>query len=190
MIDTYTVYDIPQFLIYTLVLLVNIFIFCKHYGERIKNAFFIKFRAIPIYNKLEEKYNAKYPTIMNDIYSPFDELSVFDNRKAFFGVSDNCFRIVSLKRSDLNIEIPFSDIICHHAVIFHEKTDPRYTIIFQLRFPVNGIPKWLTFENLSYNHKIDKKYGNRLNGKDLYNFICENFMQKDEYKALNPHIEL
>ncbi len=190
MFDTYTVYDIPQFLIYTFVLLVNIFIFHKHYGERIKNAFFIKFRAMPIYNKLEAKYNAKHPTIMNEIYSPFDELSIFDNYKAFFFATDNCFKIVSLKRPELNIEIPFSGVICHHSVIHREKRDTHYRTLFQLCILIDGVPKWFGFRNLRYNHKIDKKYGNRLNGKDLYKFICENFMNEDEYKALNPHIEL
>ena len=160
------------------------------FGDRIKPYFLIRFSMLPTYKKLEAKYNAKYPTIMNEIYSPFDELSIFDNYKAFFFATDNCFKIISPKRPELKIEIPFSNILCHRNYIHNEKRNTHYTILFQLCIDIADTPKWLTFENLSYNHKIDKKYGNRLNGKDLYKFICENFMNEDEYKVLNPHIEL
>ncbi len=186
-----SIYAIIILLIYAIIFFGYIYFLWNDYVKNIlRKFFFIKFRALAVYNKLEERYNAKYPTIMNEIYSPFEELSVFDNCKAFFFVSDNCFRIISPKRPELNTIIPFSDVICHHSVIQGEKRNTHYKTLFQLCILINGAPKWLGFENLPYNHKIDKKYGNRLNGKDLYNFICENFMNEDEYKAKNPHVEL
>ena len=181
----YTIYLILTILRVVLLIVGVAYILWLVFGEQMK-----QYLLLPTYKKLEKKYNAKYPTIMNEIYSPFDELSVFDDSKAFFLVSDNCFRIVSLKRPDLNIEIPFYNILCHRNYILDEKTDTHYKTLFQLCILINGVPKWLGFKNLPYNHKIDKKYGNRLNGKDLYNFICEKFMHKDEYKAQNPNVEL
>lgn len=149
----------------------------------LKKYYIIFFKVIPFYNKLEKEYNAKYPTVMDSIYGlqSFD-IDARDNLETFFFVSDSSFHIVSSTRSDLNIQIPFESVLYHSCHInISSKYDYEYHINLGLLIDNNKI-LGIAFDTLEYNHRIDKKYGTRLSGEELYNFIKENFIDKKTYE--------
>lgn len=148
----------------------------------LKKLFLIRFKVIPFYNKLEKEYNAKYPTVMADIYGwrsfNIDER---DELETFFFVSDSSFHIVSSTRPDLHIEIPFESVLYHNCHIYiNSKYNYNYRINLALLIGNNKILE-IAFDTLEYNHRIDKKYGTRLSGEELFNFIKENFIDEEAY---------
>ena len=148
----------------------------------LKKLFIIRFKAIPFYNKLEKEYNAKYPTIMADIYGlRYFNIDARDELETFFFVSDSSFHIVSSTRPDLYVKIPFETVLYHDCHInINSKYDYNYHINLGLLIDNNKTLE-IAFDTLDYNHRLDKIYGTCQNDEDLYNFIKENFIDEETY---------
>ena len=149
-----------------------------------KIRYFIRFKVIPFYDKLEREYGAKYPTIMDSIaHDTIGGLSPRNELETFLFVSDSSFVIVSSADPNFRIDIPFDTVLYQHSWMSAiSKYDYTYSI--KIRFIYNHKEYNLQFSTLEYNHKMDKKYGNRLNGLDLYNFMCNNFETNENYYGL------
>ncbi len=145
----------------------------------LKKYYIIFFKIIPFYKKLEKDYNAKYPTVMNDIYvlQSFN-IDKRDNLETFFFVSDSSFHIVSRTRPDLHVEIPFKSVIWQ-ACCMKIYSKYNYGYYIDITFKTGRKKENLRFYTLDYNHKIDKKYGTYLSDEELYSFITKNFKEED-----------
>lgn len=142
----------------------------------------IRFIFIPFYDKIENEYNAKYPTVMDNIYSSCFDIDARYNLNTFFFVSESSFHIISKIKSDLHIEIPFDSVIYQDTeLIAMSQYDYDYRIA--LKIMVDNKAEDFSFTTLDYNHKIDKKYGSRLTGEEIYNFVRDNFMQNESYSG-------
>ncbi|MCI8348264.1 MAG: hypothetical protein HFE74_02370 [Firmicutes bacterium] len=151
--------------------------------------YIIIFKTIPYYNKLEKEYNAKYPTETESIFS-FDihDLYSCSNLETFFFVSDSSFHIVSKIRPNFHIEIPFESVLYHDSHInMSSKYNYNYSIEICFLLDEYGKTAKISFSTLDYNHRLDKKYGSRLSGEELYNFINENFINRETYNAKNSY---
>lgn len=141
----------------------------KHQIER-----FIKIRSewVPMCKSLEEKYDAKYPILMYFAYCDELESIKYDESKTnyFFMANDN-FIIVNKDETIEPIKIPAKSVQYHKNYIDHDKK--VYGI--QLYFPYRGEKCGLQFETPMYNRFIDKRYAKYLDGKPLYDFVCQNF---------------
>lgn len=145
-----------------------------------KENFLIRFKLLPIYEKLEEEYGAIYPTLMDSLNVPFPELTNRDDLSTCFFMMDSSFHIISLINQDVHFEIPFSSIVYQDcAIIGHSYKEYHYRI--QFIFKYEGKNEHFSFTTFDYNHKLDKKYGNRLNGEDLFKFVQENFISKKQF---------
>ena len=183
---------ITVLLINLIIIIYGLRIIWDHDGPRIKTCFFIRFKANAIYRKLEAKYNAKYPCSMYDVYSelPIPELK---SGSAYIFVTDNAFRIVSCRNTNLNIELPFSDVVCHYSYDAGTTSNHHHRYRIQLRIASSDAIHKLSFFTLPSElseFKFSKQHFDRVTGKSLYDFIYANFTHQDEYKALNPHVEL
>ncbi len=157
--------------------------FCAYFHMTIFVIIRAHLKFLPFYNKLEKEYNAKYPTIMADIYGLQSfNIDERDDLETFFFVSDSSFHIVSSTRPDLHVELPFEAVLYHGCHIdIYSKYDYNYRIYLGILIDNNKILK-VAFDTLEYNHRIDKKYGARLSGEELYSFIKENFIDEETYE--------
>ncbi len=100
------------------------------------------------------------------------------NLTFYFFVKDNSFVIVRETDPDFYIEIPFSDVLCQWCT--YNKYNDQFIIHFH--FSYNTKVESLRFWTLKYNHKLDKKYGDRLTGEKLFEFIWDTFIFEEEYE--------
>lgn len=149
-------------------------LFCIWLFFRGKN-YFIEHIIIPFYDELEKKYNAKYPTVMvNLISNSYYIGSIYSDSDTFFFISNSSFHIISKSKSSVHIEIPFESIT-YIRYIRKDSGFNNYTYEYHFKFLSNENETIeFNFSTLNYNHKLDKKYGDRLNGQELFNFIREN----------------
>lgn len=143
----------------------------------------IKFRYIPKYKKLISQYNAKYPCMM--FYLDTQETSFHNFIGTYFATSyifikDESFIIISTKNPGICIQIPFKSIICQDTYCHHFDDGVRYNYFFDLFFKANDNVERIVFCTLPYNHKLCKKYPDLLCDDQLFNFVCENFIDSDE----------
>ena len=148
----------------------------------LKKYFFIRYKILPFYDYLEKNFDAKYPTVMADIdiNAEWSGISNRDNLYAYVYISENSFVLVNSRNSDFSFEIPFSSVIYQRTAI-RAMSKNYYCFQILLKVCHNDIERYLIFDTLEYNHRIDKKYGDRLSGEALYNFIRSNFIDKDTY---------
>ncbi len=149
----------------------------------LKKYYIIFFKVIPFYKKLEKEYNAKYPTFMADVYNLRSfNIDERDELETFFFVSNSSFHIVSSTRPDLHIKIPFESVLYQNCSIrIYSKYNYYYRINLGLLVDNNKILE-IAFDTLEYNHRIDKKYGARLSGEELYFFIKEALYDEETFK--------
>lgn len=150
---------------------------------------FIRKTIIPFYDALESEYGAKYPTVMRyPVSDAFEELLYYKKKDLtfYFFVKDNSFVIVRETDPDFYIEIPFSDVLCQYCTYNH--LSQCFDIDFH--FVYNSKIKKLTFHTIIYNHKLDKKYGNRLTGEELFEFVRNTFIHENEYTEIHGYDSL
>ncbi|MBS6798892.1 MAG: hypothetical protein KH297_03340 [Firmicutes bacterium] len=140
----------------------------------------IRKKVIPFSAKLQKEYGVIYPNIMDYISSPFDNLDSRDDLRSFFFIFDRSFVIVSMEDENLWIEIPFSAIAYHNCYLIGAP-GPYYNFKIELGIIIDGRIKEFSFSTLEYNHRLDKKYSDKLFGEDLYKFVKANFVSRDDY---------
>ncbi|MCI8348263.1 MAG: hypothetical protein HFE74_02365 [Firmicutes bacterium] len=152
--------------------------FCAYFHMTIFVIIRAHLKFLPFYNKLEKECNAKYPTVMDGITGLRSfNVDTRDELETFFLVSDSSFHIVSSTRPDLQIEIPYKSVICQACDMnVYSKYDYEYYI--DITFKTGRKKENLSFHTLEYNHRIDKIYGTRLSGEELYNFITKHFKKE------------
>lgn len=158
------------------------------YGDPIKNYYKITRKYFPVYRELISKYNAKYPCVMDYIglwESASHNLKGISNLNSFIFIKDRSFVITSSIDSDIYVEIPFKSIIYHHSYVsgtYGKEYCFRITLFFKT---YNSIESF-SFYTLDYEHTIDKrinkKYPDLLNDEKLFDFVCENFPNEEEYR--------
>ena len=144
----------------------------------------LRFRFIPKYKKLISQYNAKYPCVMESVYTQntsFHNLKGIYHLKSYIFIKDESFVIISTANPDIYIEIPFNSIIYHHT-ISDRNISITYSYWFEIFFKLDNDIERLWFSTLYYNHKLCKKYPDLLCDDQLYDFVCEHFIDKKEYK--------
>lgn len=158
--------------------------FCAYFHMTIVAIIRAHLKFLPFYNRLEKEYNAKYPTVMDSLYGLQSfNIDKRDERETFFFVSDSSFHILSSTRPDLQIQIPFESVLYHDCHMdIYSKYDYKYHINLGLLVDNNKILE-IGFSTLEYDHRIDKKYGTRLSGEDLYNFIKEAIYDEETFKS-------
>lgn len=141
--------------------------------------FLIKREVFPMYKKLEKEYNAKWPAVMKHIiFGEFPELCGLDNKTAYFFVQGETFRIISIARDDLDMTIPFSDVLYQNCYIGGSSYEDAYWN-FDFLIKYNGEERFLRFQNIK--HECRKRgYDDRPRLFGLYNFIRENFPEDKE----------
>lgn len=156
--------------------------FYKLWSFILKKRFLIRYKILPFYDYLEKNFDAKYPTVMAEIYCPNEwcGISNRDKLNAYIYVSDESFIVVNSVNSDFCFEIPFSSVIFQGTKIEAVSNNEYYFFIY-LHVLHDNKQQSFAFYTLDYNHKLDKKYGDRLSGEALYNFIRSNFIDKDTY---------
>lgn len=140
----------------------------------------IFFKIVPFYNKLETVYGAKYPSVMDYVSCEAMGLSYRDNLCTYFYVSNSSFIIVNITNPENHIEIPFDDVLYQNSILLATSRH-KYEYAIAFKFLLNDVPQDFRFVTLEYNHRIDKYYGNRLNGEDLFNFMRNNFKTDEHY---------
>ena len=149
-------------------------------NPRYKGRSLIRKKVIPFSAKLQKEYGIIYPNIMDHIISPFDNLDSCDDLRSFFFIFDQSFVIVSMEDENLWIEIPFS-VIAYHNCYLIGAPGPYYKFKIELDIIIDGRIKEFSFSTLEYNHRLDKKYSDKLFGEDLYKFVKANFVSRDDY---------
>ena len=143
----------------------------------------IKFRIIPKYKKLVSQYNAKYPCMMFYLYTletSFHNFTGLYRANSYIFIKDESFIIISTENPDIAIQIPFKSIICQESHRDNFYDDERYNYFIDLIFKANDGVERISFFTLPYNHKLCKKYPDLLCDDQLFNFVCENFIDSDE----------
>lgn len=151
----------------------------------LKERFFIRFTIIPFYDKLACEFSAKYPTVMDNIHIPSFGLSARNNLENYCYLSKDSFILVSSVDPNFHAEIPFDTLLYHESYsTILSKHEYYFSISFT--FMQNGREERLSFTSIDYNHKLDKKYGIRLSGEELFNFIDSTFIDKKLMIMLTP----
>ena len=146
---------------------------------------FLIFRYIPKYKKLISQYDAKYPCVMESVSTrdtSFHNLKGIYDLKSYIFIKDASFVIISTANPDIYIEIPFKSIIYHDSYCAGRNSGENYYYRFELFFKLNNDIERLWIFTLEYNHKLCKKYPDLLCDDQLFNFICENFPDEEEYR--------
>lgn len=165
-----------------LILMLQIYILFK---DNPGSIVFLRFRYIPKYKKLISQYNAKYPCVMQSVSTTdtsFKNLKGIYNLKSYIFIKDESFVIISTENPDIYIEIPFNSIIYHHT-ISDRNISITYSYWFEIFFKLDNDIERLWFSTLYYNHKLCKKYPDLLCDDQLYDFVCEHFIDKKEYQC-------
>lgn len=150
--------------------------------------FIITQKYFPVYLRLIAKYNVKYPCVMDYVSKSdthFKDIKGIDDRQAFIFIKDSSFVIINRHDTNIYVEIPFESILyrsCHISGTYGE----FYKFVISLTYKCYGKEERFSFATPYYHHKIDplihRMYPNLLNDEKLYDFICENFPNEDEYE--------
>ena len=145
---------------------------------------FVRFKLIPYYKKLREKYHAVYLTYMQYFESSLPSISKRYSNSYFFLISNKSFMVVDFERDQTVLEIPLQSVLYHESFDF---IDTRYKYFYRIciYFSYNNRIESLAFSTCEYNHKLDKKYDNILTDDALFDFMQKNFKTRDEYRALS-----
>ena len=144
----------------------------------------IRFRYIPKYKKLITQYDAIYPCVMKSVSTcdtSFHNLKGIYGLKSYIFIKDESFVIISTENPNIHVEIPFKSII-YHDTISDRNISNTYSYWFELFFKSNNDIERLWFSTLYYNHKLCKKYPDLLCDDQLFDFVCEHFIDKKEYQ--------
>lgn len=177
-----TIIEIIYYVEVIIILLSPVFTWWAFSYDKVLKNIFIKKHIIPFYDALESECGAKYPVVMETPYSDVFPEFLFNKNKDltfYFFVKDKSFVIVRETDPDFYIEIPFSDVLCQECS--EDKYSKNYDIL--LHFTHSSKIAELTFCTLTYDHKLDDRYGNRLTGDELCLFIRNTFMHKSEYES-------
>ena len=147
---------------------------------------FLIFRYIPKYKKLISQYNAKYPCVLESVYTQntsFHNLEGIYHLKSYIFIKDESFVIISTANPDIYIEIPFKSIIYHDSHSSSRNSGETYRYCFELFFKLTNDVESLCFYTSYYNHKLCKKYPDLLCDDQLFDFVCKNFKTRKEYRG-------
>ena len=145
---------------------------------------FVRFKLIPYYKKLREKYHAVYPTFMSTFSSSLPDISERFSDAYFFFISDTSFFVIDSLQDKIVLEIPHESILYHDSIPI---IDSRYLYHYRIsfHFSYNDKRQEFSLATCHYNHKLDKKYGDILADDALFDFMQKNFKTRDEYWALS-----
>lgn len=163
-------------------------ILLRYLNISISKYYAITRKHIPKYKELIREHQAVYPCVMDKVMTMNSSLhrkKWISSLNSYIFIKDQSFIIANSSDPDVNVEIPFSSIIYHDSHI-SGTYGSKYG--FYIRFIIHGVHETESFSfiTLKYHHKIDrlihKIYPNLLNDEKLYDFICENFPNEDEYE--------
>lgn len=164
------------------------FLLLKTLNISIQKFYVIVRKYIPKYKDLINKYDAIYPCVMDHVQtcdSSFERIKGISNLYSFFFIKDKSFIIVSLLDPNVYVEIPFTSIIYHNSHILGNYGE-KYSFLIDIYFKGIHRTESFAFTTLDYHHKIDKiihkLHPGMLNDENLYDFICENFPNEEDYK--------
>lgn len=164
----------------------SIFVLCVTfeilYPGRIKAQYYIRKICIPLYNKLESKYNAQYPTIMKNPNSELLNFSKLDDLDFIFFVQNSSFVIMKILDESIVARIPFDSVIYAMAktITFSKRNYNSYIVIHF--FSDQQAKCTISFDILQYFRNLNKKYTDRLDSEELIKFINTTFISKEDYE--------
>ena len=145
-------------------------------------------KYIPKYKELISEHQAIYPCVMDKVMtmnSSLHQNKWISSLNSCIFIKDQSFIIANSSDANIYLEIPFSSITYHDSRI-SGSYGSKYG--FYIRLVIYGVHEIesFSFRTLKYHHKIDrlihKRYPNLLNDENLYDFICENFPNEEEYE--------